>query len=108
VQWNGIAFGEVVSISVDGVSSDFVEVTPRTSTSRYRVFSPADIDSGTVTLTLRGTAGMQSSNVGLTAALSIAGPGVSWSFPVALFQTLGWQATVGELQSYSVTFKVGV
>ena len=108
VEWNGVQFGEVLSISVDGIASDVVDVTPRTSTNRQRSFSPTDVDNGTVTLTLRGAAGMVSSNVGLTAALAIGGPNASWSFPVAVFQTLGWQAAVGELQMYSVTFKVGV
>lgn len=107
VQWNGVQFGEVLSISVEGISADVIEVTPRNSTDRRKVFSPTDVDNGTVTLTLRGAAGMQSSNVGLTAALSIGGPNCSWSFATAVFQTLGWQANVGELQSYSVTFKVG-
>lgn len=107
VTWNGVALGELVSVAVDGIASDTVEVTPRTSLSRVKSFSPADVDYGTVSLSLRGGTAMSSTNVGLTAALSIAGPSVSLSFPVAIFQTLGWQASVGELQTYSVTFKVG-
>jgi len=43
----------------------------------------------------------------LTANLSISGPGVSWTFNGALFEKLAWSASVGELQSHSVTFKIG-
>jgi len=107
IQWNAVALGEVLSVSVDGISADSVEVTPRTSAARQKVFSRGDVDYGTVTVTARGPAGMSSTSVGLTAALSIEGPGFSMSFPWALFQSLGWQASVGELQTYSVTFKVG-
>lgn len=104
--WGTVTLGEVVSISVDGVSSDTVEVTSRTSTSRFKAYRPADVDLGTVSVTLRGTAGMVATNVGLTAALSINGPGVAWSFNAAVFEKLGWQAGVGELQAYNVTFKI--
>jgi len=106
VTWGTVTLGEVVSISVDGVSSDTVEVTPRTSTSRFKYYRRADVDLGTVSVTLRGTAGMLATNVGLTAALSINGPGAAWLFNEAVFQSLGWQAGVGELQAYSVTFKI--
>lgn len=105
--WGTAALGELVSLSVDGVSADAIEVTPRTTTSRLKKFSASDTDLGTVSATLRGTAAMTSTNVGLTAALSIGGPGVAWSFPVAMFQTLGWSAAAGDLQTYSVTFKIG-
>ena len=107
VTWGEAALGELVSLSVDGVSADAIEITPRTTTSRLKQFSVGDIDQGTVSATLRGAAAMTATNVGLTAALSIGGPGVSWSFPVALFQTLGWTAAVGEMQTYAVTFKIG-
>lgn len=107
VTWGGLALGELVSVSVDGVSADAVEVTPRTTTDRAKVFSVADVDLGTVTVTARGTAAMSSTNVGLTAALSIGGPGVSFSFSKALLQNFGWAANVGDMQTYSVTFKLG-
>ena len=106
VTWNGVALGEVVSVSVDGVSTDTVETTSRTSTSRYKVFRRSDIDLGSVQVTVRGTQAMTVTNVGLTAALSISGPGASWSFNEAMFENLSWQASVGELQQYSVTFKL--
>lgn len=107
VTWGAATLGEVVSASVDGIAADTVEVTGRTQLDRTKVFSVSDVDRGTVTCTVRGTAAMSSTNVGLTAALSIGGPGFSLSFPKAIFQALGWSAAVGELQVFSVTFKVG-
>jgi hypothetical protein len=107
VIWNGVALGELINVSVDGISSDAVEVTPRTQASRVKSFSPADIDQGTISCTVRGTAAMSSANVGLTAALSISGSNFSMSFSRAIFEKLGWSASVGELQVYSVSFKVG-
>jgi hypothetical protein len=107
VTWGGTTLGELVTISVDGVQADTVEVTPRSRTSRDKSFSAGDCDSGTVSITCRGTTGMVVANVGLTAALSIGGPGVSWSFSKAIFSSLGWSAAVGEFQTFSVSFKVG-
>jgi hypothetical protein len=107
ISWGTTPIGEVVSLSVDGIAADAIEVTPRGSASRVKVFSVSDVDYGTISVTARGTAGMSAGNVGLTAALSIGGPGLSLSFPVAIFQTLGAQAAVGELLTYSVTFKLG-
>ena len=107
VTWGGTALGEVVSLSVDGITSDVVDVTPRTSTSRDKFYSPADRDLGTISVTARGGALMVPANVGLTAALSISGPGVSFTFTRALFESLGWTAAVGDLQTYTVTFKAG-
>jgi hypothetical protein len=98
---------EVVSVSVDGVSSDSVEVTPRTSTDRGKVYSAADVDLGTVSVTARDAKGMTTTNVGLTQTLSITGPNVSFSFSKAIFQSLGWTAAVGEMQTYTATFKIG-
>lgn len=106
VTWGSTQLGEVVSVSVDGVTAEAVDVTGRT-TSRIKVFSPGDTDYGTVSLTVRGSAGMNASNVGLTAALSISSPGASWNFPKAMFERLGWSASVGDLQVYNVTFKIG-
>ena len=107
VTWAGVTLAEVVSISVDGVSAETVDVTPRTSLDRFKVYSAADNDYGTINVTCRGTAAMTSTNVGLTGALSITAPGAGWSFAKAIFEKIGWAASVGELQSYSVTFKVG-
>jgi hypothetical protein len=107
ITWGGIALGEVVSIGVNGVEVETVDVTPRQSLTGYRSFSPTDVDLGTIAVTARGTALMTIANVGLTSALSIGGPSASWSFPKAIFQSLGWQASVGEMQLYNVTFKLG-
>jgi len=105
--WNNVVLGEIVSISLDGITADSVDVTPRTQTSRVKAFSPGDVDYGTVSMTLRGTAAMSSTNVGVTGTLAILSPGAQWVFLKAMFERLGWSATVGDLQTYSVTFKVG-
>jgi hypothetical protein len=107
VTWGGVTLGEVVSVSVDGITAETVDVTPRSQAVRFKKYGRADGDYGTVTMTVRGTAAMQITNVGLTATLSISGPGVSWTFNGALFEKLAWSAGVGELQSHSVTFKIG-
>ena len=108
VVWNSVTLGEVVSVSVDGLAAETVDVTPRNHLQRNKLFSVADTDLGTVSLTLRGTNGMTATNVGLTGTLSITGPGASWSFTGAIFETLGWSASVGELQLFNVTFRTGV
>ena len=107
VTWGSVTLGEAVSVSVDGMTAETVDVSPRSSASRARSYSVADTDFGTVSVTCRGTAAMSSTNVGLTATLSIGGPGVSFSFSRAIMESLGWQAGVGDLQAYSVTFKMG-
>lgn len=107
VTWNGVTLGEVVSVNVDGITAETVDATPRTQAARSKIFSVADIDYGTISATVRGTPAMTSTNVGLTGTLTIVGPSVSWSFTGAIFEKLGWSASVGELQTYSVTFKVG-
>lgn len=107
VSWAGVTLGEVVSVTVDGLSAGTVDVTPRNSLTRALKFSVADTDLGAVSVVVRGTAAMASTNVGLTGALSISGPNVSWSANAAIFEKLGWSATVGELQTYNVTFKIG-
>ena len=105
--WDGVTLGEVVSVSVEGLTAETVDVTPRNHQQRNKLFSVADTDLGTVSFTLRGTNGMTATNVGLTGTLSITGPGASWNFIGAIFEKLGWSASVGELQAYSVTFKIG-
>jgi hypothetical protein len=108
VTWNGVTLGEVVSVSVDGMSADVVEVTPRNAArASGKVYSAADVDFGSVTVVLRSGSGMQITNVGLTGSLSISGPGASWSFGKTIFESLGWTAAVGELQQHQATFKIG-
>lgn len=104
--WNGTALGEAISISVDGIAADVVDVTPRTSTDRKKIFSAADTDYGTISATFRGTS-FSESGVGKTGTLNISGPGVSFSLGASIMESIGWTATVGELQMWAVTFKVG-
>ena len=107
VTWGNVTITEVVSVSVDGVSCDTVETTSRGSTDRGKSYSSADVDLGTVSVTARNATGMQTTNVSLTQTLSITGPNVSFSFDKAIFQSLGWTAAVGEMQTYTATFKIG-
>lgn len=104
--WAGVTLGEVVTIAVDGIQADTVEVTSALQLSRLKAYSVADTDPGTVSVTCRGTTAMISANVGLTGVLTIAGPGVSFSFSKAIFEKLGWSASVGNLQEYNVSFKL--
>ena len=100
---------ELVSVSIDGVQSDSVEITPRTSTSRVKLFRPSDVDQGTASITFRGAV-LNDGHVGQTGTIDIYAiwPGTAsyWSGP-ALIQSLAWQATVGELQEYRAVFKLG-
>jgi len=106
VTWGGTQFTEVVNVSVDGVQTGTVEITPRTTTRATR-YSSTDIDYGSVTMTARGAAGMGMGNVGTTALLTISSPSVTWTFATAIYEKLNWQAATGELQTFSVTFKIG-
>jgi len=106
VTWGSTTFTEVVSVGVDGVQTGTVEIVPRTSTRALR-FSSTDIDYGSLTMTARGATGMSMGNVGTTAALTISAPASTWTFARAIFEKLNWQAATGELQTFSVTFKIG-
>lgn len=106
VTWAGVSLGELITVSVDGIAADIIEITPRTQASRLKVFRAGDIDQGTVSITMRGTAAATSTCVGLTGALSIVGPSASWSANVAIYEKLAWSANVGALQVYQVAFKI--
>ena len=106
VTWGGTTFTEVVSVGVDGVQTGTVEIVPRTSTRALR-FSSTDIDYGSVTMTARSTTGMGMGNVGTTAALTISAPSSTWNFSTVIYERLNWPAATGELQTFSVTFKIG-
>jgi hypothetical protein len=106
VTWGGTTFTEVVNVSVDGVQTGTVEIVPRTSARALR-FSSTDIDYGSVTMTARSPTGMVTGNVGTTAALTISAPLSTWTFNTAIYERLNWQAATGELQTFSVTFKIG-
>lgn len=112
VTWKGppgttsSALSEVVSISVDGVSSDVVEITPKSYKFRDKRFSPADGDYGTVSIRCRGTNLMNTSYVTMTGALSITAPGASFASGKSILQSLAWNASVGELQEWTAVFKI--
>jgi hypothetical protein len=105
-----VDYGEVVSISIDGIQADSVEITPRTSTSRKKLFRPSDTDDGTASVVMRVQNSMTDAYVGTTTLLEIydiASPFQTYWNGVAIIQSLAWRASVGELQEYSVTFKLG-
>lgn len=106
VTWAGVALGELLNVSVDGVSADIHEVTPRDSANRFKVFSAGDIDLGSISATCRGNAAATTTCVGQTGALVISGPSVSWNADVAIYEKLAWRANVGDLQEYQIQFKV--
>jgi len=106
VTWKSTALSEVISISVDGVSADVVEITPRSYQGRDKRFKSADGDYGTITVRCRGTASMNTSYVTTTGALSITAPGASFSSGKSILQSLAWSASVGELQEWTVVFKI--
>ena len=100
---------EVISVSIDGIQSDTVEVTARSHTGRNKSFSPADTDYGTVSIVMRSQNFITESAVGEPCSLTIADSSAAqtyWSGP-AIIQSLAWRASVGELQEYSLTLKLG-
>lgn len=105
--WNGVALGEIVSIDLGFGSAAASEFVPLNSTSRLKRFIPGDVDPGAVSLVIRSPVAMSRTNVGLTATLSINGPGITESWSWAMFNEPTWRGTVNALQEYSVTFKLG-
>jgi hypothetical protein len=105
-----LVFSELVSISIDGIQADNVEITPRTSPYRTKAFRPADRDDGTLSVVMRAQNQLSSAYVGTTTSLAIykngSGAGTYWT-GLAIIQSLAWRASVGELQEYAVTFKLG-
>jgi len=100
---------ELVSVSIDGIQCDTVEVTPRSHTGRNKSFSPADTDYGTASIVMRSQSYITEAAVGEPCYLTIADTNAAqtyWSGP-AIIQSLAWRASVGELQEYSVTLKLG-
>lgn len=102
---------EVVSVAIDGIQSDSVEITPRTSTTRKKRFRPGDTDDGTASIVMRVPNSMSDAFVGTTTVLEIydlygSSPQTYWN-GTAIIQSLAWRANVGELQEYAVTFKLG-
>ena len=105
-----IDLNEIVSIAIDGVSADSVEITPRSSTQRVKQFRSADIDHGTVSITFRNQSFLNETYVGKTATILVSSLGTStatyWN-GCAFIQSQAWRASVGELQEYSAVFKLG-
>jgi type III secretory pathway lipoprotein EscJ len=98
---------ELVSVSIDGIQCDTVEVTPRSQTTRNKSFSPADTDYGTVSIVMRSQSFITEAAVGEPCSLTIADASVTYWGGPAIIQSLAWRASVGELQEYSVTLKLG-
>jgi hypothetical protein len=107
ISWNGVALGEVVSIDYAFGTAEASAYMPLNSTSRLKRFVPGDIDPGAVSVVVRTPTAMSRTNVGLTATLSITGPGITESWAWAMFNEPSWRGTVNALQEYSVNFKLG-
>lgn len=105
--WNGVALGEVISIDYAFGSADASGYVPLNGGSRQKKFIPGDVDPGSVSVVLRSSVAMSRTNVGLTAGLSINGPGITESWSWAMFNEPAWRGTVNALQEYQVTFKLG-
>ena len=105
--WAGSSQAEVVSLSVDGVSAQFVETTSRLSTLKVRDHRPHDIDAGTVTVTMRTKGNLTGATFGTPQALSIVrGGSTILSAPVAFLEQFAFSASVGELQEYRAVFRL--
>jgi hypothetical protein len=98
---------EVVSVSIDGIVCDTVEVTSRSDTGRSKLFRPADTDYGTASFVMRFHNYITESVVGESCLLTIADSGYTYWSGRSIIQSLAWRASVGELQEYSVTLKLG-
>jgi hypothetical protein len=104
-----ITVAEIVSVSIDGIQCDTVEVTSRSHTGRNKSFSPADTDYGTASIVMRSQNYITETVVGALCSLSIGDASTAdeyWGGP-AIIQSLAWRASVGELQEYSLTLKLG-
>jgi hypothetical protein len=82
----------------------------RASTVRKKMFRPADTDDGTASFVMRSRSQLTDSLVGQTCDFIVYKFGLGgeqyWN-GVAIIQSLAWRASVGELQEYSVAFKLG-
>ena len=107
LSWAGSSQAEVVSLSIDGVSHGFVEVTSRTYAFRVKQHSPHDIDPGTVSVTMRTKGSLSGSTFGTPQALSIArGTATLLTAQTAYLESLAFSASVGELQEYRAVFRL--
>ena len=106
VQFAGDDLGEVLSVSIDGVQADSVEMTPRSQATRDKIFRPADFDYGTMTVTCLDFGNFSLSRVGESGDLVIDQGSSLFNFE-AILQSLAWTANVGELQRITFVFKLG-
>ena len=108
ISWGGSALAvEIVSLSVDGVSHGFVDVTPRSTLVRARQHSPHDTDAGTVSVTMRAKGSLSQSTFGVPKSLTILqGLGTIFSAQTAYLENFAWSASLGELQEYRATFRL--
>ena len=106
VTWGAFTLAGITSVSVDGVTADIVEVSPRSSVTRFKKYSDADYDYGTVSISCF-TSGIGTADVGKYFALSISGDSVLFTFTEAYLQDYKWSATVGDVQKVQLTFKCG-
>jgi hypothetical protein len=106
--WAGSALAaEIVSLSVDGVSHGFVDVTPRSTLVRARQHSPHDTDAGTVSVTMRAKDVLSGSTFGTPQSLSITrGTATYLTAQTAYLKNFAWSASLGELQEYRATFRL--
>lgn len=105
--WAGSSQAEVVSLSMDGVSHGFVEVTSRTYTLKAKQYRPHDTDAGTVSVTMRTKGSLSGSTFGTPQALSITrGTATLLTAQTAFLENFAWSASVGELQEYRATFRL--
>lgn len=107
IVWNGVTLGEVVSFDVDLGSAEVTSYSPLNGTSRVKRFVPGDVDPGAVVVTMRSKIAVSSTNVGLTASLSISGPDFSGSWSWAMFTEPKFRGKVNDLDEYTVKFKLG-
>ncbi len=106
VQFAGDDLLEVLSVSVDGVQADSVEITPRSQATRDKIFRPSDFDYGTVTVTFLDFGNFSLARIGESGDFAIDQGGGLFVFE-AILQSLAWSASVGELQRVTAVFKLG-
>ncbi len=107
VTWGAFTLAGITSVSVDGITADIIEVSPRSLLSRFKMYSDADYDYGTVSISLLDATGIGAGQVGTNYALVIASVGASFTFSYAYLQNYKWVATVGDVQKVQLTFKCG-
>ena len=107
VTWGAFTLGVITSVSVDGVTADIVDVSPRSNITRYKKYSDADYDYGTVSIDCLTTGGIGTGHVGTQNGLAIVGDSVSFSFPEAYLQNYKWVGSLGDVQKVQLTFKCG-